>query len=118
VRLLIDQDVYAVTSAFLKGQGHDVVLAKELGMATASDEALLERAGAERRIMVTRDADYGHLVFVRSMGPGVIRLAITPDTIQAVHRVLAKALAEVREPELFQSFLVIEADRYRLRKPS
>ena len=36
MRLLIDQDVYQVTTAWLRGEGHDVVTARELGMQRAT----------------------------------------------------------------------------------
>jgi predicted nuclease of predicted toxin-antitoxin system len=117
VRLLLDQDVYAVTARFLKEQGHDVVVAAELGLATAPDTAVLDRARAERRVLVTRDNDYGHLVFVDGAGPGVVRLVITPETVQSVHGVLRTALSDMDETSLLQVFVVIEADKYRVRKP-
>ncbi len=36
MKFLTDQDVYAMTSRFLSGLGHDVVTAGQLGMAQAS----------------------------------------------------------------------------------
>lgn len=44
MKLLIDHDVYKITIDFLKQHGHDIVTAKELGLHTASDEELLEKA--------------------------------------------------------------------------
>jgi len=38
MKFLLDQDVYALTTRFLRGLGHDVVTAAELGLARASDE--------------------------------------------------------------------------------
>ncbi len=118
MRLLLDQDVYAVTARFLKDLGHDVVLAAELGLATASDTLVLEKARAENRILITRDNDYGHLVFVGGAGPGVVRLVICPDTVQVIHSVLLLMLSQIDEARLWESFVVIEPDRYRVRKPA
>jgi predicted nuclease of predicted toxin-antitoxin system len=70
VRFLIDQDVYALTSRFLKGLGHDVVAAAELGLSQAPDGDLLTRAVHENRLFVTRDKDFGALVFVGRLGKG------------------------------------------------
>ena len=72
MKFLLDQDVYAVTARFLVVSGHDVVLASEIGMSAASDEELLKKAQEQERIFITRDRDFGHLVFVKSFGAGVL----------------------------------------------
>jgi predicted nuclease of predicted toxin-antitoxin system len=72
VRFLIDQDVYALTGRFLREFGHDVVTAAELGLSRAAGTGSLSRAGQESRIFVTRDKDFGGLVFVERLGKGVV----------------------------------------------
>ena len=64
MRLLLDQDVYETTARFLINLQHDVVRVAELGMAQASDEENLKKALELNRVFVTRDRDYGNLVFV------------------------------------------------------
>jgi predicted nuclease of predicted toxin-antitoxin system len=85
MKLLLDQDVYAVTANFLKSLGHDMALAAGAGLSRADDLAMLRRAQYEGRILVTRDRDFGALVFTRDVGAGVIYLRIKPSTIEAVH---------------------------------
>jgi predicted nuclease of predicted toxin-antitoxin system len=41
MRLLLDQDVYAVTARFLVDTGYDVVLVAQIGLSQASDEEIL-----------------------------------------------------------------------------
>lgn len=65
MRFLCDHDVYAVTSGFLAQLGHDVALAADLGLAQAEDAELLRMAREDSRIFVTRDRDFGALVFVQ-----------------------------------------------------
>src|SRR5437879_13125649 len=48
--------------------------AAELDLARGADSDLLARAGQERRLFVTRDKDFGGLVFVEHLGRGVISL--------------------------------------------
>ena len=69
MKFLADQDVYASTGRFLSGLGHDVVPAGQLGLAQAEDTALLRVAHEQGRIFVTRDRDFGALVFVHGNGP-------------------------------------------------
>jgi predicted nuclease of predicted toxin-antitoxin system len=116
MNFLADQDVYAVTIAFLSGLGHDLVRAGELGLAQAEDAKLLRVAHEQGRIFVTRDRDFGALVFVQGSGAGVIDRRILPSTQIAVHAELERILKLYSELELRASFVVIEPGRHRCRK--
>ncbi len=116
MNLLLDQDVYAVTARFLRNLGHDVLLAAQAGLARAADEDLLKTAEAQNRVFVTRDRDYGGLVFVKALGAGVIYLRVLPSTQAAVHQQLELVLNTYSADELRQAFVVIEADGYRFRR--
>lgn len=72
MKLLLDQDVYETTARFLIDLGHDVIKVSELGMATASDEENLKKSAELGRLLITRDRDYGNLVFVRAIKVGVL----------------------------------------------
>ena len=116
MRFLIDQDVYALTVRFLRELGHEVVVAADLGMARAADVELLARANQDRHIFVTRDKDYGALVFVERTGSGVILLRIKPATLEAVHRELNRVLSSYDEAALAGAFVVVEPGQHRFRK--
>jgi predicted nuclease of predicted toxin-antitoxin system len=118
VRFFLDQDVYAMTARFLKDSGHDVLTASDLGMSTASDSTLLDAAHQDSRILVTRDRDFGGLVFLIGSRSGVLYLRISPSTMRAVHEELAMVLASHTEEELQHAFVVIEPGRHRFRKLS
>jgi len=118
MKFLLDQDVYAVTAGFLTGLGHDVVTASSVGLSTADDSVLLRRAQDDSRIFVTRDRDFGGLVFVRGSGPGVLYLRITPATVNAVHEELKVVLGRYKDVDLQESFVVVEPGRHRHRSVS
>jgi predicted nuclease of predicted toxin-antitoxin system len=80
VRFLADQDVYAGTIRFLSVLGHEVVPAARLGLARAPDADLLRVAHEQQRIFLTRDRDFGALVFARGGESGVIYLRMLPST--------------------------------------
>ena len=113
---LTDQDVYGATVRFLSGLGHEVVPVAELGLAQAEDVRLLQIAAEQGRLFVTRDRDFGGLVFVEGSGPGVIYLRISPSTQNAVHAELERVLTLYSEEELGRAFLVIEPGRHRIRR--
>jgi predicted nuclease of predicted toxin-antitoxin system len=116
VRFLLDQDVYALTARFLRNLAHDVVTAAELGLSRAPDTTLLSRARDERRILLSRDKDFGGLVFVERLGKGVIYLRTTPAVLQATHEQLKLVLQTYTEAELTSAFVVVEPGQHRFRK--
>jgi predicted nuclease of predicted toxin-antitoxin system len=85
-------------------------------MARAEDEELLRIAQERGRIFVTRDRDFGSLVFLKGLGAGVLYLRILPSTQQAVHTELARVLTTYSEEELAWAFVVIEPDGHRIRR--
>ncbi|NER98441.1 MAG: hypothetical protein F6J86_32220 [Symploca sp. SIO1B1] len=116
MRFLLDQDVYALTIRFLVNAGHDVVLAAEMGLSQASDEEILKIAQEQSRVLVTRDRDYGNLVFVKAIGTGVIYLRISPSNVNTVHKELTHILQIYSEMELAGAFVVVEPGGHRFRQ--
>jgi len=116
MKFLIDQDVYAITTAFLSGFGHDVVTAGHLGLAQMEDAELLRVAQQQARIFVTRDRDFGNLVFIQGRAVGVIYLRMLPSTINAVHVELDRLLKLYSEQQLQTFLVVVEPGRHRKRR--
>jgi len=116
MKLLLDQDVYEITARFLISLGIDVVKVSELGMAAATDEANLRKAIELGRIFVTRDRDYGNLVFIKEIKSGVLYLRVLPSTSIKVHAELERILKHYNEEQLRSAFVVVEAGKHRFRK--
>ncbi|WP_071783168.1 DUF5615 family PIN-like protein [Rubidibacter lacunae] len=121
MKLLPDQDAYALTVRFLAEAGHDVVTVAELYLARATDIEIWAAAGASKRILVTRDSNHGNLVLVRASGSGVIwfrRNLLTCDSQQPEsHSCRAgRLLVSYSAEELAAAFVVVEPNRHRLRK--
>ncbi len=116
MKFLTDQDVYAVTVRFLDGLGHDVMTAAGLGSGQAEDAELLRAAHEQGRIFVTRDRDFGGLVFVEGSRAGVLYLRMEPATQEAIHAELERVLMLYTEQQLRASFVVIEPARHRIRR--
>ncbi len=88
MKFLLDQDTYAGTLRFFGGLGHDVVPVAQIGLSQADDETLLRLAHQQGRIFVTRDRDFGNLVFVKFIETGVLYLRMTPRTRTSIEQVL------------------------------
>ena len=63
MRLLLDEMISPRVAQALRAAGHDVVaVAEEVAMRAIADDVLLERATADRRVLVTRNvADFARL---------------------------------------------------------
>jgi predicted nuclease of predicted toxin-antitoxin system len=59
VRLLIDANLSAAGRGCADRRRHDVVHVFEIGLADASDEAILARAESDERVIVSSDTDFG-----------------------------------------------------------
>jgi len=118
MRFLLDQDVYGTTARYLSELGHDVVTVSQIGYAQADDSDLLPLAQAQNRIFVSRDRDFGGLVFIKGLGAGVIYLRILLSTQNSVHEELKRVLETYPEDQLTKAFVVVEPGRHRFRKIS
>lgn len=75
MRWLLDQGIPRSCVQRLAAVGHDSVHAADIGMEKSPDDAILERAALEGRIVVTLDADF-HALLANSLAkePSVIRI--------------------------------------------
>lgn len=118
MNFLLDQDVYTTTANFLRELGHDVIQVAQLGLSQAEDEELLKIANAQNRILVTRDRDFGHLVFVKALRSGVLYLRLLPATQDATHKELKRVIETYGVEILLNSFVVVEPGGHRIRRLS
>src|SRR5437870_4143709 len=62
VRILANENVSSTAIQMLRERGHDLLSVKE-SLRGAADDAILARAQAESRLVVTHDKDFGELAF-------------------------------------------------------
>jgi predicted nuclease of predicted toxin-antitoxin system len=100
MRFLLDQGLGRGTVAELVRLGHSAVHVGDLGMAAATDEAILERGRLEGAVVVTLDTDF-HAILARTgaRAPSTIRLRIeglkaaaAAELIDAVEKACSKEL--------------------------
>ena len=117
VRFLVDRCAGRQLADWLREKGYDVVEARDLGP-DPGDEALLERANAEHRILVTIDTDFGELVFLHDVAhAGLVRL---PD-VPAKRRIALMAELIEGHRQVLESgdIVTIRGERIRVsRSPS
>jgi predicted nuclease of predicted toxin-antitoxin system len=90
MRLLVDENFPRAVIAALRGHGHDVASVWEQARG-APDEAVLELAQKEYRIVVTFDKDFGELAYRRGLPAacGIVLLRFgAQDSALLAHRVV------------------------------
>jgi predicted nuclease of predicted toxin-antitoxin system len=107
---------FAVVRA-LRAAGDDVLAVAEISP-RADDDAVLELARIEQRILLTEDKDFGQLVYAdeRASG-GVILIRHPPSSRSSLPSAIVKMVAD-RGADLVGRFVVVSPGRVRFgRKP-
>jgi len=118
VRLLIDNALSPVLARALAQAGHDVVHVRDLGMARSSDDAIMQLALQEGRVLVSADTDFGAILAGTSADrPSVVLLRRgVPRDPRRQSQLLVSNLPRLEE-ELTQGAVVTFAEgRLRVRR--
>jgi len=62
VRFLIDENLSPILASLLNAAGHDASHVRDIGLRAATDRAVMDRAEAEQRVVVSADTDFGTLL--------------------------------------------------------
>ncbi|HEU5150587.1 MAG TPA: DUF5615 family PIN-like protein [Iamia sp.] len=62
MRFLLDQNISPLLATLLGDAGHDTLHVRDIGLARADDATILDRAAADRRVLVSSDTDFGDLL--------------------------------------------------------
>ena len=103
--LIVNENFPAPAVRVLRDNGVDVLSVQET-MPGASDEAVLAKAAATGRWLVTFDRDYGELVFSRRCAPPLAILYLRQESIPPT-RPAEWVLKLLAEPTLAEGHLVV-----------
>jgi predicted nuclease of predicted toxin-antitoxin system len=85
MKLLLDQGLPRSTPAWLSQAGIDAIHVAEIGLATATNANILQKAKTQGRVVVTLDADFHTLLaLTQATSPSVIRIRLEKLRAQAL----------------------------------
>ena len=114
MRFLVDECVGPTVARWLRQHGHEVFSAYDEARGL-SDDDLLERAAAERWILLTGDKDFGEMVFRQRLPHrGVVLLRLEDQRAMQVIAVLRALLADYGD-RLEDTFAVVTETKVRFR---
>jgi predicted nuclease of predicted toxin-antitoxin system len=116
MRFLADMGVDIRVVDWLRSQGHDGVHLREQGMQRAPDANIFMKAGAEQRIILTFDLDFGEiLAFSEGATISVILFRLRNTRTPFVIQRLAAVLITDAEALTKGAVIVVEDGRHRVR---
>ncbi len=115
MKIVADEGVERQVVEALRAAGHEVTYIAEIAP-TSSDEDVLARAAAARSLLITRDKDFGSLVYRSGHShSGVILVRLPGIPAKQKAQLLANFIAE-HGPELIGAFAVVSATSIRIRR--
>jgi len=113
MRFLADESCdFAVVRA-LRAAGYDVVAVAEVSP-RAEDEAIIDLAVREGRILLTEDKDFGQLVYANLQATGGVLFLRFPATVRANLPNAVPELVRRRGEQLIGRFIVVQPGRVRI----
>lgn len=104
-------------AAWLREQSYSAVHASEIGLSSAADLDILNRAKREHRTIVTADLDYPRLLALsRDTKPSLILFRDGNWTDADIIRRVAEVLRTLTAEEIANSIVVVDRDRVRRRR--
>ncbi len=114
MKFVADEGVDGQIVESLRAAGHDVLYIAESGVGT-NDDIILRYANDEDRILMTRDKDFGELVYrKKQIHSGIVlnRLYELPSETKA--KIVVNVISKYGK-ELYGSFTVIQPGRVRIK---
>lgn len=113
MRILANENVAAEVTERLRGDGYDVAWVRH-DSPGATDEAVLQRAVVEQRLLITFDKDFGQLVFLRGREAscGVVLFRIATPSPTAVAENVTRAICS--RSDWVGHFSVVDDRRIRM----
>ena len=116
MKFFIDNALSPLIAERLRQAGHDAIHVREVGLASAPDPIIFDRAASEDRILVSADTDFGTLLAARqSAKPSFILFRRNDHRPSSQYDTLIANLPELASDLEKGAVVVFEDARIRIR---
>jgi predicted nuclease of predicted toxin-antitoxin system len=112
MRFLADESCDFRVARALRAAGHDVLAVAEVAPG-ADDKIIIELSLHERRVFITEDRDFGHLVYASDMQTSGVILLRFPANARAILPDVVVELVTEHGDKLKDHFVVVQPGRIR-----
>jgi predicted nuclease of predicted toxin-antitoxin system len=118
VKFLIDENLARRLASELVVAGHDAVHVSDLGLRSSPDQEILKVAFNQKRILISRDTDFGLLIERDSAGgPSLILIRRMGDyRVKAIVSRVLVLLSDHLEVLTSGGIVVVDGSRERVRR--
>jgi predicted nuclease of predicted toxin-antitoxin system len=115
LKFLLDADMPRSSAEVIRSIGFDVEDVRDIGLRYAKDKEIIEYALKNKRVIITRDTDFGEVLrYPNHPGAIIFRLPYT-FTANEINKRLEEFFKSVKEEELKETITIVELSRYRRR---
>jgi len=116
LKFLLNMNTLHQLGKRLQTQGHSYRHVGDIGMACATDAAIMQAAQMNDEVIITHDLDYGNLLaFSGEAAPSVIIYRVRNTHPENLFARIVKIWAEIEKPLLDGAIVVIEDAALRIR---
>ena len=118
MKFFLDSNLPYSSVDIFKNFNHDVQHARNIGMANAPDNKIIEYAKKHKRILVTKDLGFGNILnypIKSHCGVIILRLPFY-YTAKQINNALSRFLKYIKEKDIKNAITILEISRYRTRR--
>ncbi|MBS3816887.1 MAG: DUF5615 family PIN-like protein [Candidatus Thermoplasmatota archaeon] len=118
VKFFLDENMPNSSVDMLKDLGYEVGHARTSGLKGATDDEISKYAKDQKAILVSRDLDFGNVLwYPEGSHHGLLLLRLPHDfTAEQITQKLEKFLKEIEVEKLAGHITILELGRYRVRE--
>lgn len=117
MRILLDQGLPRFTAKLLSDWGFDAEHVGDLGMAAATDAAILAAAAERKAVLISLDSDFHALLAAsQAVGPSVIRIRVEGLFHEPLARLIAQVISNARQEISAGAVVSVTKQRVRVRR--